>query len=181
LLEEITMTAIKPEITDFKPFMVDLTLTPEELIKQSKFDEVYERILLGGQKITRCPEEKRCKTKVSAKSVWFDRDGMTTEDILKEFQKLDLRHAYNEELIMFGNRFPKSYRTFPIAAIGFPWWTKDWILWPGASSKETYTLRVVPVLHTRDSNGRDWRQLWAGHYDDMVWNKDIRFLGVADQ
>jgi len=86
---------------------------------------------------------------------------MSTDNVLKELKKRNLRPADIQELLAIGEQFPEQQREFPIIALGSIEQCLD-------------GNRVVPFLCSDDSK----RELYLGWVGVVDWSEICRFAAV---
>ena len=124
---------------------VDYTKSIEELVKLGKYDWAN-----GDITTKNFPTKRSGKMKTEINLIHFDRS-ISSEEVLKELDKMGYRAAELYELLTFGARYPDVQREFPVVALGSVWQS------PSAS-------RCVAYLRRRDSKrylllydfGRGW-------------------------
>jgi hypothetical protein len=92
--------------------------------------------------------------------VHFDKR-MSSEAVLKEFDKMSMKPAKLEELLAFGSTYKEEQRKYPIVALGSVW-------------RSSGGRRGVPCLSSC-SDGRDLNLSWFVN----VWHESYRFLAVS--
>ncbi|MDP3901700.1 MAG: hypothetical protein Q8Q37_01845 [bacterium] len=87
---------------------------------------------------------------------------MSSEQVMDELKKQNLRPATLPELLAFGAKFPEKQRKYPLVALGSVW-------------QNLYGRRRVPILYGDDDERAldldDWDGDWDGRY---------RFLAVRE-
>lgn len=95
--------------------LVDFGVSIEELIRLGKYD-------WSNSDITSAHFSTKCAGKVETKIelIHFGRN-ISSDDALKELDKMGYRPAEAHELLAFGAKYPDVQREFPIVALGSVW------------------------------------------------------------
>jgi hypothetical protein len=97
---------------------VDYAISVEEMVKLGKYDWVNNDIT------TKNFSSKRVgKAEMEVELIHFDRS-ISSEEVLKEMEKMSYRAAELHELLAFGAKYPNVQREFPVIALGSVW--QDW-------------------------------------------------------
>lgn len=119
-LQEITNSkkeeekADEPKTEKF-PVTVNYDLSREKMNKAGKYEFVNENITEKN-----FPIENKGQVDTDLVLVHFGKS-MSSNNVLKELEKLNLRPANLSELSAFGAKFPQKQREFPIIALGSVW------------------------------------------------------------
>lgn len=105
------------------------------------------------------PTNRKGTADVTIKLVHFDRS-ISSENAIKELDKIGLRPAETHELLALGASYPELQREFPIIALGSVW-------------RDRYVCRSVPYLRRCGSERRLDRD-WFGN----DWLEHCRFAAV---
>lgn len=135
--------------------VVDYTKSLADMIAAGRYDRQNDNItakhflVSGSGQVT-----------VGLELVHFGKD-MSTEDVLVELDKRNLRPATLPELLAFGAKYPDEQRKYPIIALGSVW--SDW---SGGRS-------VVCLAGRAGGRGLNLR------YSDRGWNDQCCFLAAS--
>lgn len=110
--------------------------------------------------IERCKGVSTENREVAFEYVHMDRDA-STDEVLSEMDRGELRPALYEELLGFALKYPDEQRKYPIVALG--------------SETSVFGLRYVACLWGGD-HGRSLDLRWI----DCDWNDSYRFLAVRE-
>lgn len=153
---EICRKAFVPDADNAAPryvVTVDYGLTLEEMVAAGRYDRKNTDITAG-----HFPLVRSGAMDVGIVLVHFNRY-ITSDEALRELDKMGFRPAKLEELLAFGARFREVQREFPIMALGSVW--------------RHFGPRRVPCLWG-SSGRRRLSLLWFGH----VWDESCRFAAV---
>mgnify|MGYP001566810542 CR=1 FL=1 len=133
--------------------LVNYDLRADAAIGEGKYDYANDNITEKN-----FPTTRKGTAKLDIVLVHLNRD-ISSEDAIKELDKLGLRPAELHELLAFGAKYPDEQRKYPIVALGSVW---------------RYLFgRNVPYLWL-DDGGRRLGLLWFG----PGWRAYYRFAGV---
>ncbi len=135
------------------PLKVNYDLSVESLVAHGKYDWKNDNITSKN-----FPTTRKGTAELDIILVHLDRD-VSTEEAIKELDKLGLRPAELQELLAFGAKYPDEQRKYPIVALGSVWRSLD--------------VRLVPYLWS----GGDRRVLYL-HWFVSDWHAFCRFAGV---
>jgi hypothetical protein len=133
---------------------VDYGMKVEDAVKLGKYDWVNDDVTQKN-----FPTKGKGKTELTLELVHFDRN-ISSEEALKELDRMGYRPAELMELLAFGEKYPEIQREFPIVALAS--------VWQGPRGS-----RSVPCL-CRFGSGRGLDLIWIG--DD--WSGFWRFAAV---
>ncbi len=139
----------------FFQLIVDYTMSLSDMVSAGQYDWVNPEITEAN-----FPKTRTGSISLNAELLHFNRT-ISSENALKEMEKLGFRPATIEELLAFGAKYPELQRQFPIVALG--------------SSCVLGGDRRVPCLDEVGS-GRDLDLYW---FED-VWYGRYRFLVVRN-
>ncbi len=126
----------------------------EDGIKAGKYDWANNDITLS-----HFPSEETGTKEVSVELIHFGQD-KTTDEVLSELDKKELRPATLKELLALGEKYPGLQREFPIIALGSVW-------------QDPYGNRYCAYLCRYDAE-RDLDLDWI----DGRWDGYCRFAAV---
>lgn len=95
--------------------LVDFGMSIEELVKLGQYDWSNSDITSG-----HFPTKRVGKVETNVEFIHFDRN-ISSDDALKELDKMGYRPAEAHELLAFGAKYPDVQREFPIVALGSVW------------------------------------------------------------
>lgn len=95
--------------------LVDFGMSIEELLKLGKYDWSNSDITSE-----HFPTKHVGKVETKVEFLHFDRN-ISSDEVLKEMDKMGYRPAEAHELLAFGEKYPDVQREFPIAALGSVW------------------------------------------------------------
>ena len=133
---------------------VNYDLSVDAAIRDGKYDYVN-----GNITEKNFPTNRKGTTKLDIVLVHLDRN-VSSEDAIKELDKLGLRPAELHELLAFGAKYPDEQRKHPIVALGSVW-------------QHLNGFWIVPYLWHDDSGRR-----LCLHWFDNDWSASYRFAGV---
>ena len=136
------------------PLSVNYGMSVEDAVKLGRYDWANSDITSRN-----FPTKRTGKADLTIKFMQFNR-AISTEDALRELDRMGYRPAELHEILAFGEKYPDVQREFPIVALGSVWQGRD-----GG--------RGVPCL-SRSGSGRVLHLDWIG--DD--WNGICRFAAV---
>ncbi len=99
--------------------LVDFGMSIEELVRLGKYDWSNSDITSA-----HFPTKRTGKVETKVELVHFDRN-ISSDDALKELDKMGYRPAEAHELLAFGAKYPDVQREFPIVALGSVWQGPD--------------------------------------------------------
>jgi len=101
--------------------IVDYGTSLEDMVKLGKYDYANDNITTKN-----FPTKRSGKVDIVIELVPFGRN-ISSEDAIKELDKMGLRAAEPHELLAFGAKYPDVQREFPIVALGSVWrgWDDD--------------------------------------------------------
>ena len=134
--------------------LVDYCRSLEDMIAAGKYDSVNSDI-----NTEHFPIAKHGREDIAIELVHIDRN-ISSDDALREMDKMGFRPATLPELLAFGEKYPDVQCQFPIVALGSVW-------------RNLHGYRRVPVLWS-DSRERFLLLIWFG-YD---WGAHYRFAAV---
>ena len=136
------------------PLRVNYDLSVESLVINGKYD--WKNDAITGKNF---PTTRKGEVDLVLELVHFNKV-LTSEEVLKELDKMGYRPAELHELLTFGEKYPDIQRQFPVFALGslLRLWDDD---------------RHVPCL-LRFGGGRD---LYL-RYFSVRWGEDCRFAAV---
>lgn len=109
------LLAKKEAISNLFKIAVNYCMSLKDMISAGKYDGVNSDI-----NDKNFPTEKHGHEEVETRLIHFDRN-ISTENAIKELDKMDLRPANLAELLAFGAKYPDEQRKFPIVALGSVW------------------------------------------------------------
>ncbi len=101
-------------MSNLYPITVDYDITVEDAIKAGNYDEVYD---LGCITQKNFPIQKKGKSELVVEIIKLDY-WATTEEVLKELDRLGYRPVDLMELLAFGAKYPDVQREFTVVALG---------------------------------------------------------------
>jgi len=101
------------------PIVVDYGMKVEEAVKLGNYDWVLSDITQEN-----FPTQKKGKTELVVELIRFDHC-ISTDQALKELDRMGYRPAELMELLAFGEKYPEVQREFSIAALGSVWQNPD--------------------------------------------------------
>ena len=109
------------ELSDFlgrQFFLIHPIKSIKDAIKKVKYDWVYDYILKGeeNQKLVKQLEKASVSKEVETELVHFNKS-ISTENALKELDRMGMRPATEVELLAFGVEYPEEQRKYPIVAL----------------------------------------------------------------
>lgn len=137
-----------------RPVTVDYSRTLEDMIAAGHYNYVNERIIPRNFPLT-----GEGQVELDLCLVHFNRD-ITSEEAIKELEKMGMRPATLPELLALGEKYPEEQRQHPIIALGNVW-------------RCPFGHRHVPFL----ARWRDKRKLRLSWFDGS-WSASCRFLAV---
>lgn len=118
---------------------VDYDLSVEKAVKAGKYnwedDDINDKNF---------PSKHSGSAEIDIQLIHFNK-GMSSEDVLKELDKMGLRPAELPELLALGAKYPYEQRKYPIIALGSVWRDLDGdcdvsYLGGGGSERELYLI-----------------------------------------
>ncbi|PIR97979.1 MAG: hypothetical protein COT89_01875 [Candidatus Colwellbacteria bacterium CG10_big_fil_rev_8_21_14_0_10_42_22] len=97
------------------PITVDYGLSVEAMVKAGRYDWVNDYITSRN-----FPTKKKGKKQVVVELIHLNRS-VSTDDALKELDKMGMRPAELHELLALGQMYPELQREFPVVALGSVW------------------------------------------------------------
>ena len=147
------LLAKKEAISNLFKIAVNYCMSLKDMVSAGKYDEANSDI-----NDKNFPIEKHGHEEIESQLIHFDRN-ISSEDAIKELDKMDLRPANLAELLAFGAKYPDEQRKFPIVALGSVW--------------RPVHARYVAYLWS----GSGSRELGLSWFDDD-WHANYRFLAV---
>lgn len=95
--------------------LVDYAVSIEEMVRLGKYDWANSDITTG-----HFPTKRVGKAEMEVELIHFNRS-ISSEEALKEMDKMGYRAAEAHELLAFGAKYPDVQREFPIVALGSVW------------------------------------------------------------
>ena len=136
------------------PITVDYSKPIEEMVAAGQYDWSNSDITLA-----HFPTKRVGKAETKVELLHFDRS-ISSEEALKEMDKMGYRPAEAHELLAFGAKYPDVQREFPLVALGSVW-------------RRLGGRRRVVCLRRSDA-ARDAGLHWFGHGWRALW----RFAAV---
>ena len=137
----------------------------EELIQAGKYDWRRDNVVDGHF----APEEKQGLVEVEIELVHLGRGSdICTDDVLREFERRELRPATPIEVLAFGAAYPDIQRRFPfIVALGHPWQGR---------SKRGRPIRAVLCLEATYPERGVALGLYDADWTDICWFAAVRVI-----
>lgn len=154
ILCEALMSSVKTESDIAFPLKVNYDLSVESLVAHGKYDWKNDNITTNN-----FPTVRKGEANLVLELVHFNKV-LTSEEVLKELDKMGYRPAELHELLSFGEKYPDIQRQFTVFALGSLWryWNGD---------------RLVPYLR-RCGGGRGLDL----SYFSYGWGGRCRFAAV---
>jgi hypothetical protein len=100
------------------PLSVDYGRSVEDGVKTGRYDWVN-----SGITSRNFPTKRKGTAEVAVELVHFNRY-ISTDEALRELDRMGYRPAELHELLAFGEKYPEVQREFPVVALGSVW--RDW-------------------------------------------------------
>jgi hypothetical protein len=136
------------------PLVVDYGLSVETAVRAGRYDWSNDNITSRN-----FPTKRKEKRQVVVELVHLDRSA-STEDVLRELDKADMRPAELHELLALGEVYPELQRGFPVVALGSVWQYQN-------------GYRDVPYLYRRGAE-----RLLDLSWIEFDWREICRFAAV---
>ncbi|MDO8676302.1 MAG: hypothetical protein Q7K16_01475 [Candidatus Azambacteria bacterium] len=137
------------------PVSVNYGLSLEEMIAAGKYDWRNDDITAK-----HFPMKGEGVVDIDIQLVHFDRVMDSSDEVIRELDKMGLRPIKIEELLAFGAKCPEIQRQFPVVALGSVW-------------RHAHRYRLVPYLH-----GSGFGRHLSLHVFERRWHEPFRFAAV---
>jgi hypothetical protein len=153
LREALTPDGGKPAGNSY-PLSVDYGRSVEEGVKVGRYDWANSDITSR-----HFPTKRKGTAEVAVELVHFNRY-ISTDEALRELDKIGMRPAELHELLAFGEKYPEVQREFPVVVLGSVW-------------QDRVGDRCVPYLYRHGSE-----RCLSLHWIEGGWRELYRFAGV---
>lgn len=138
------------------PLKVNYDLSVESLVVYGKYKWKNDDITTNN-----FPTIRKGETDIILELVYFN-EVLTSDEALKELDKLGYRPAEIQEILTFGEKYPDIQRYLPVIALGSVW-------------RDLSGNRFIPYLHRDDDNER-FLDLY--HFNNDRWHELQPFAAV---